>query len=612
MVQLKFAIPLLVLLLGIICALIQSQMKYSFLFYVPGLLGRLAERTAPYEEIKWEVSPKKRSSKPNIILIIVDDLGVNDLKGGSGVSTPNIERLQKNGVTFTTAYAAHATCSPSRASILTGRLGARFGFEFTAIPTVMARFIGSMQAENATHPAIFNSDLVPKLPSYQDMVMPLDERTIAQIVRADGDYSTAYVGKWHLGESVGAKPHERGFQESLAFLKGASLYSPISDPNIVTYPIGDAYDDFQLYNLGYYLRFNNRSRFQPPEYLTDYLAREAVKVIRAKAAAPYFLTVAFNAPHTPLQAKLSDYTALSHIGDKKQRVYAAMIKALDEGVGAILDAVAAQEPETADNTLVIFTSDNGSPYYIGMGNNHPYRGGKYNFFEGGVRVPLLMQWPRVLPGSLAVGQAVSHVDIFMTIAAAAGADTEGLRRDRVYDGKDLRPLVEAAVAEPARDQTDYHGLHEVLYWRAGHYICVRYLNHKLSVSERPDRVWLYDLISDPLEHRPLVPRALEWTGLRSVLLNDTVTNGGCEAYVSGRLSVLCAGEREREREQGSRACAASPGAVAATVCVLSRKLVEVNSEQRPALWPALIEFPMGIDDAGLGYRKEDDYVYWSN
>ena len=113
-----------------------------------------------------------------------------------------------------------------------------------------------------------------------------------------------------------------------------------------------------------------------------------------------------------------------------------------------------------------------------------------------------------------------------------------------------------------------------------------------------------------LTTHPLVPRALEWTGLRSVLLNDTVTNGGCEAYVGGRLSVLCAGERERE--QGSRACAASPGAVAATVCVLSRKLVEVNSEQRPALWPALIEFPMGIDDAGLGYRKEDDYVYWSN
>ena len=584
-------------------------MKYSIIFYLPGLLGWLSERTAPYSDIEWKVSPRITSSKPNIILIIVDDMGGNDLKGGCGVNTPNIERLQQNGVTFNTAYAAHATCSPSRASILTGRLGARFGFEFTAIPVVMARFIGSIQSINSTYPAIFNSDLIPKLPSYKDMVLPLDEKMIAQLIMEDDkDYSTAYVGKWHLGESVGAKPFERGYQESLGFLKGASLYSPISDPNIVTLPIGDVHDDFQLYNLGYYLRFNNNSRFQPNQYLTDYLASEAVKVIKAKSEAPYFLTVAFNAPHTPLQAKLSDYNALSHIVDKKQRVYASMMKSLDEGIGAILDAVEAQDRKKAENTLIIFTSDNGSPYYIGMGNNYPYRGGKYNFFEGGVRIPMFMQWPKIIPKALVVEEAVSHVDIFMTIATAAGVNTTKLHEERVYDGKDLIPLIQASSATLLSTPPDYHKVHDVLYWRAGHYISIRYDNYKLSVSERPDRVWLYNLLTDPLEHNPLVSKTLKWTKLREVLLGDNSSYGNCLISVSGWLSAVT----EIYRKDESEPAGSNVTIISNTLCVLARKLIAYNSEQTPALWPALLEFPMGIDDVGKGYQKDDDYVYWSN
>ena len=400
-----------------------------------------------------------------------------------------------------------------------------------------------------------------------------------------------------MGESIGARPQDRGFHETLTFLKGASLYLPLHHPDVVTVPVGDNHDDFLINNLGAYLSFNNETRFECVEYMTDYLAKEAAKVIESKAGAAYFLTVAFNAPHTPLQAKKSDFESLSHIVDPKRRAYAAMIKALDRGVGTILDAI--QATERADNTLIIFTSDNGAPYYIGMPeNNAPFRGGKYSFFEGGLRIPMMMAWPSIIPPGAKNSQAVAHVDIFSTVAAAAGIDIKELAQDKKYDGVNLLEYENTTFSSPTNHESTRSSLpHESLFWRSGHYMALKQGNMKIHVSERPDKVWIFNLLQDPTEHINLVP------GLSWLSVNRTVTDsiGHCVEYVKQlMLPVVGANNTDdvvfSERE----------------VCIMADSIIKENKDQRKALWPALLEVPIGIDLKSDNIGLEDDYVYWAN
>jgi arylsulfatase A-like enzyme len=196
--------------------------------------------------------------------------------------------------------------------------------------------------------------------------------------------------------------------------------------------------------------------------------------------------LAFNAPHTPLQALKSDYDALPGIKDHRLRVYAAMIRALDRGVGKVLDSVKANGID--NNTLIIFTSDNGGANYIGLPQiNKPFRGWKATFFEGGIRVPLFVKWPAHITKSAAIGNAVGHVDIFSTIATAAGAQLPG---DRKMDGVDLMPFIDGtAVGAP----------HQTLFWRSGQYRTLLAGDWKLQVTANPDKKWLFDLKSDPYE-----------------------------------------------------------------------------------------------------------------
>jgi arylsulfatase A-like enzyme len=196
--------------------------------------------------------------------------------------------------------------------------------------------------------------------------------------------------------------------------------------------------------------------------------------------------LAYNAPHTPLQATREDYDALSFIPDHTMRVYAAMIRSLDRNIGRVLQSLKDQGLD--DNTLVIFTSDNGGAHYVGLdGLNSPYRGWKATFFEGGIHVPFFMRWPGVIPKGSTVQAPVSHFDIFATAAAAAGQQVPA---DRPIDGVNLLPFItKGSTARP----------HETLFWRTDTYRVVRQGDWKLQVSDRPKKTWLYDLAADPTE-----------------------------------------------------------------------------------------------------------------
>ena len=244
------------------------------------------------------------------------------------------------------------------------------------------------------------------------------------------------------------------------------------------------------------------SSLRPAGYLTDYYTDEAVKVIEANKDRPFFLYLAHWAPHTPLQATREDYDALSHIEDHKLRVYAAMIRALDRGVGRVLEALERNGLE--DDTLVIFTSDNGGAHYIGVPEvNRPYRGWKITFFEGGIRVPYFVKWPRRVPAGTMRSEMVHHFDIYATAAAAAGV---AMPSDREMDGVDLVPFARGeATGVP----------HRTLFWRTGHYQAARVDQWKLQVNDRIDRPWLFDLAADPTEQtniarlQPKMAKALQ-------------------------------------------------------------------------------------------------------
>jgi arylsulfatase A-like enzyme len=223
--------------------------------------------------------------------------------------------------------------------------------------------------------------------------------------------------------------------------------------------------------------------------VTDYFTDQAIAAIEANRNRPFFLYLAHTAPHTPLQALKSDYDSLGHIADHNQRVYAAMIVALDRSVARIRQKLAAEG--LAENSLILFTSDNGGAWYVGMDDlNTPYRGWKATFFEGGIRAPMFMTWPqRIAPGTRLAAPA-GHWDLLATIASAAGPRAvAAIPTDRVIDS---RSMLDGATQAP-----------RPLFWKSGHYRAVQAADWKLQTSERPDRKWLFNLAEDPTEQRDL-------------------------------------------------------------------------------------------------------------
>jgi arylsulfatase A-like enzyme len=343
--------------------------------------------------------------KPNIVLILSDDMGYADIgvHGCKDIPTPNIDRIGRRGVRFTQAYANGSFCTPTRAALISGRYQQRLGNE---------------DLTSVTGP------------------LPRGVLTLADRLRAAG-YVTGMVGKWHLGEQSGFAPLDRGFDHFFGFLGGGHFYLP--GPN----------------QKGEYAAsiLRNREPVPEPRYLTDAFGEEAAAFVERQrgASKPFFLYLAFNAVHTPIQVTEKYLQRFVKIDDPKRRSYAAMLSAMDDAIGAVLAKL--DEIGAANNTLVIFHNDNGGPTTrnaVNGSSNAPLRGSKCETFEGGIRVPLLIQWPGVIEADSAYGQPVISMDITATAVAAAGADAAGI------EGVDLLPFVSGRRSETP---------HETLFWR---------------------------------------------------------------------------------------------------------------------------------------------------
>ena len=468
----------------------------AYLFRIEILLTGISIMTdqrvqvGPNQTVEWEAGPQERLEsidKPNVVLILADDLGWNDLTingggvAGGSVPTPNIDSIAKQGMNFLSGYAGQGTCAPSRAMMMTGRYGSRFGFEFTPTPPGMSTALMMMSQGREPKPI---PTVNPRNLPYDQMGLPATEVTIAELLKDQG-YYTAHIGKWHLGRESGSAPQEQGFDQSLLMHSG--LYAEEDDPDVVNSKLSyDPIDRFLWVGLRYAASYNGGDAFKPGGYLTDYYTDEAVKVIQANKNRPFFLYLAHWAPHTPLQAAKEDYDALSHIEDHTERVYAGMIRSLDRGVGRVLQSL--EDNGLTENTIVIFTSDNGGAGYIGISDvNKPFRGWKITNFEGGIHVPYFVKWPSKIKAGTTYKEPVHHFDIYSTIADAAGATVP---TNVEVDGVSLLPYARGEQKGKP---------HETLFWRAGDYRTVRHNNWKMAVVPQLSKTWLFNLSEDPGE-----------------------------------------------------------------------------------------------------------------
>ena len=479
-------------------------------------ISTIAEPILPTQQVDWASAEPGTSSNseelPNIIIILADDLGWNDISfygGGLGdgaVQTPNIDRIAAEGVHFSNGYAGNATCAPSRAALLTGRYPTRYGFEFTPAPASLMSLVATFDSHREQlHPGYFLEENLSDFPPFEDQGVPTTEILLPEIL-ASKDYHSILLGKWHLGESEGYTPNDRGFDEFLGFLAGAAMFAEYDDPAMIkSIQEFDGIDQFLWPNLTFAVRYNKEQRFKPDEYMTDYLSHQAVRAIEANKDRPFFMYLSYNAPHTPLHAMKSDYDSLSMIESHTERVYGAMMLSLDRGIGKVIDAVEAAG--ISDNTLIIFSSDNGGADYVGLPNlNAPYRGWKMTFFEGGTHVPFFMRWPNRIEAGTEYQRPVTHIDIFSTIAAAANVNVP---TDREIDGVDLLPFV---TGERSEDP------HEAIFWRTGTYRAVRSGDWKLQLSDPDETPFLYNLADDPTEQNNLATTSpMELKRLRSMI-----------------------------------------------------------------------------------------------
>lgn len=389
--------------------------------------------------------------EPNVIVIVADDLGYADtgFQGSTDIETPHLDELAKSGVRFTSGYSSHPFCSPMRAGFISGRYQQRFGYEINVPYDPHNGFIG----------------------------LPKNERTIAQRLKVAG-HRTAIIGKWHLGASSGHHPLARGFDFHFGFLGGGHDYFDVD----LTRPMRE----------GYLSPLEKNGRPTPLDgYLTDVFSTAAVDYIKQNRKKPFFLYLAYNAPHTPMQAPdfwLEKYAAIE---DTKRRTYAAMVSTLDAGVGRVLKTL--NDLDLREKTVVFFVSDNGGPEHANASDNAPLRGQKGDVYEGGIRVPFLMSWPGVIEGNRTYPHPVNTIDVACTALALAGVEIED---DPTLDGLNLLPHVTSEKKEAP---------HEALFWRKtnGEAWAVRSGKWKLLRPSADEPSALYDLNADIAEYTNL-------------------------------------------------------------------------------------------------------------
>ncbi|HIK93825.1 MAG TPA: N-acetylgalactosamine-4-sulfatase [Planctomycetes bacterium] len=386
------------------------------------------------------------AEQPNIIILFADDLGYGELscQGNPEIPTPHIDIIAKNGVRFTDGYVAGPNCSPSRAGLLTGRIPTRFGYEF-----------------NPTGP----------LNEQPGFGLPVKEVTIAETLQNSG-YTTGLIGKWHQGGTADYHPFRHGFDEFFGFLHEGHYFVPPPYKGVTTMlrrktlPAGFTgcwvgnkgliYTNHMGGNEPDYDADNPITRGGQPvvetEYLTDALTREAVDFIDRHDDKPFFLYLAYNAVHSPLQGADAYMQKFSHIEDIHRRIFAAMLSNLDDSVGAVMKQL--RDSGLEENTIVFFLSDNGGPTRELTSSNLPLRGGKGTLYEGGVRIPFMVQWKGTIPPGQVYHKPVSSFDIYAT----AAANSEGVTAPKQVEGVDLVPFLTGKDAGTP---------HETLFWRQG-------------------------------------------------------------------------------------------------------------------------------------------------
>ncbi|MBT3443048.1 MAG: sulfatase-like hydrolase/transferase [Flavobacteriaceae bacterium] len=535
------------LFIAMVFAIWFSQNWYK----IPKYIGDWKNPTGKNVTINWEKGPETRvSSKPNVIVILVDDLGFNQISAyGGGMSngnfkTPNIDQLAKDGVLCTNGYSSSAICSPSRASLLTGKFPTRFGFEFTPTTSSFMKGIKAFGKKEIVE-GIYHKESESDMIEIKDMGLPLSELTIAEVLKPQG-YHNIHIGKWHLGHSEKFLPRKHGFDESLRMDQG-SLFLPEDDPNIINAKIDfDPVDKLLWGNLPYAVNFNEGPRMNPDGHLTDYLTNEAVKAIDANKNRSFFMYLAYWAVHSPLQAKKDDYEKLSFIKNHKERVLASMVLTVDRGVGKIRKAL--KDNGIDQNTIIIFTSDNGAPGYIGLPDlNKPYRGWKLTHFEGGVHIPFIVNYPNKIAAGQIYNGRVSNMDIFSTFSEIAGLKPTN---DVEIDGVNILPYLTGEIqGEPDR----------ILFSKSGSLSFLIKEGWKLQIDFIQNKKWLFNLNNDPNEK----------INLASINL-----------------------EKLKELEE-----------------LLNLKI----KEQAKPIWPNLLSWPIFIDKA-LNQKKSnlDEYTYWPN
>ncbi len=425
-------------------------------------LGALATFALLFPALQAGASDDAGAERPNIILIVSDDQGYADVSyhGSKQIPTPGIDRIAHEGTYFTDGYVTYPVCGPSRAGFLTGRYQGRFGFDR-------------------------NPTINPEEPSAG---LPVEEDQISELLKTVG-YTNMMVGKWHMGVRDEYHPLNQGYDKFFGFLSGGHQYFPEEYKydyiEEVTEPWG-----------WYYTRL--KQDWEPvdiDQYLTDELSDRAVTFIEEHKDGPFFLYLAYNAPHAPLQATQEYLDRFKHIKNKKRRTYAAMVSAMDDGIGAVLDKL--DELGIADNTLVFFFSDNGGPEKNNASLNDPLRDGKGSLFEGGVRVPFAVRWPARIPAGQVYEEPIISLDVLGTVAAVTGIE---VNPERPLDGVNLIPYLRGEMEGRP---------HNRLYWRkfdegSG---SIRQVNAKLVRGHRragADTV-LFDIENDIGEAKNLAP-----------------------------------------------------------------------------------------------------------
>lgn len=359
--------------------------------------------------------------KPNILVIVADDLGYGELSSqgySQQIPTPNIDSIGKNGMRFTSGYVSGPYCSPTRAGFMTGRYQQRYGHEFNPGP-----------AQNA--PANFG--------------LSLKEVTIGNRLK-DAGYTTGWFGKSHLGYAPPYHPLKRGFDEYFGFLGGAHDYLDAA---------GDKHNPIlrgtePVNNIG---------------YTTEDFANEAVKFIDKHKEEPWFCYLAFNAVHAPLEATPKYLERFKGVEPRKRHIFCGMLSAMDDAVGHVLATIREQGQE--ENTLIFFFSDNGGPTAQTTSNNGPLRGFKAQTWEGGIRIPYMVQWKGKIPAGKVDDRPVIQLDIHPTALAAAGVD---VKPEWKLDGVNLLPYLTGEKTNAP---------HEALFWRFGPQIAIRQGDWKL-------------------------------------------------------------------------------------------------------------------------------------